>query len=182
MRISCKRINGLFAILPIITLRFGQSRRTEIGGFRIERHIRKNLDDHFVSEGVAQDYGKAMELLRPQAESGSPNAQYHVGLMYKLGQGVAQDSRKAADWMAKAADWGLVPAQLEYAALLRDGEGVQRDDAQAYKWFTIAAERGEKEHKAKAQAGQAQVRKLLSAEQASAIQADAATWLAQHGR
>jgi TPR repeat protein len=130
--------------------------------------------------GVPQDYAKAMELLRPQAESGSPGAEFYLALMYKSGLGVPKDAAKAAQWMSKAAEWGLVPAQLEYGAMLRDADGVPRDYAAAYQWFLLAAERGGPENKASAVEAQASVRKHLSAEQIAQIQADVAAWIAQH--
>jgi len=44
--------------------------------------------------------------LEKLAQTGNPDAQYHLGMMYNNGLGVKQDPRKAFDWFTKAADSG----------------------------------------------------------------------------
>jgi soluble lytic murein transglycosylase-like protein len=54
-------------------------------------------------EGVARDPARAMTLYCAAAQSGSPEAQYHIGWMYLLGRDVTRDSSLAGRWLIAAA-------------------------------------------------------------------------------
>ena len=45
-----------------------------------------------------QDYTTALRLLRPLAAQGDADAQFHLGVMYQVGQGVPQDYVEAHKW------------------------------------------------------------------------------------
>lgn len=52
--------------------------------------------------GVAQNYEIAMQLYALSAEQGYADAQFYLGLFYKL----MKDNEKASVWLAKAAEQG----------------------------------------------------------------------------
>lgn len=57
-------------------------------------------------EGVAQDYGRAMQLYCAAARRGHAPAQYQLGWMFANGRGVARDDAQAAAWFRLAAAKG----------------------------------------------------------------------------
>lgn len=87
------------------------------------------------------DHAAALDLLRPHAETGEPDAQNRLGIMYELGRGVAADPGRAAQWYRRAAAQGLYKAQYNLARLYGRGEGVPRDAAEAARWYRRAADR-----------------------------------------
>jgi len=62
-------------------------------------------------EGVAQDYGRAMQLYCVAARRGHVQAQYQLGWMFANGRGVARDDAQAAAWFRLAAARGDKPAK-----------------------------------------------------------------------
>lgn len=53
-------------------------------------------------QGVAQDCGRAISLLRSAAREGNPRAQVKLGALYATGQCVTQDRAAAYQWLARA--------------------------------------------------------------------------------
>src|SRR4051794_2971029 len=47
-------------------------------------------------------YAEALQILRPLAEDGSPDAQMILGVMYQQGQGVPQSKLRAYVWFSQA--------------------------------------------------------------------------------
>ena len=88
------------------------------------------------------DFGQAYALYRQEAEQGSPQAQYALGLLYHDGKGVAKDLQASLKWMKKAAESGLIDAQLFVGNLYFDGEGVGQDYQAAIRWYMMAARKG----------------------------------------
>ncbi len=86
------------------------------------------------------DYEKAIKLLKPLAESGDPEAQYRLGMMYDNGKGVAEDDARAVQWYRKAAQNGHSNAQYVLGLMYSEGSGVPEDDANAVYWFRKAAQ------------------------------------------
>lgn len=68
-------------------------------------------------EGVAQDYGRAMQLYCAAARRGHAPAQYQLGWMYANGRGVTRNDPQAAAWFRLAAAKGDAPAQRMLARL-----------------------------------------------------------------
>lgn len=62
-------------------------------------------------EGIAQDYGRAMQLYCAAARRGHALAQYQLGWMYANGRGVTRDDVQAAAWFRLAATKGDALAQ-----------------------------------------------------------------------
>ena len=53
---------------------------------------------HQHGDGVALDYGKAMQWYRVAADQGDKASQIQIGLMYQIGQGVAINEEEAHRW------------------------------------------------------------------------------------
>ena len=88
-----------------------------------------------------QDYTTALRLLRPLAAQGDADAQFHLGVMYQVGQGVPQDYAQAVKWYRLAADQGDADAQMALGHMYDLGQGVPRDAVEAHKWFNLSAAR-----------------------------------------
>ena len=105
------------------------------------------------TDGVTQNYTKALELYLQAAEQGYDWAQARVGYMYDEGLGAPEDNVKAMSWYTKAAEQGNVTAQNNIGALYENGEGVTKDYTLAAQWYQKAAE----EHNARSQANLAEL-------------------------
>jgi len=96
-----------------------------------------------VQDGIAawqkSDYMAAVEIWRPLAESGDPDAQFNLGQAYRLGRGMPVNLAAAQTWLGRAAAKGHVDAQTTLGLLLFDsgnrGDGVR--------WLGSAAEKGD---------------------------------------
>jgi TPR repeat protein len=89
-----------------------------------------------------KDYGKAVALWRPLAETGVAAAQYRLGVMYAEGKGVARNDGEAVVWFERAAKQGDAAAQYDLGASYAEGVGVPKDMVAAAKWFRRAADQG----------------------------------------
>src|SRR4029077_4469049 len=76
-------------------------------------------------------------------ESGNPEAQYRLALLYADGLGVARDDAQLESWMRKAAEQDHRRAQVGPRAPSREGRGVGRDEAAALAWYRKAADAGD---------------------------------------
>ncbi len=91
---------------------------------------------------LSKDYGRAIELANPIAESGDKDAQYLMGLVNKHGRGIARNDEAAVRWFTLSAERGHPDALNDLATCFSRGEGVQKDEAKAFDYFRMAAERG----------------------------------------
>ena len=87
------------------------------------------------------DYATALKKFEPLAESGHPESQHYLGLIYEQGRGVAKDTKAAIKWYLKAAEHGHTEAQRALALMYTYGS--EQDDMKAIKWLTKAAEQGD---------------------------------------
>jgi TPR repeat protein len=112
-----------------------------LGGLLLFAVTQTAIADPF-ADGVAaldrRDYTTALQLLRPLAESGNPDAQINLANMYFDGQGVPQDYAESVKWYLSAADQGSVDAQIALGFLYEYGDAVPLDFVQAHKWFDLA--------------------------------------------
>jgi hypothetical protein len=90
----------------------------------------------------AQDYVRALQLWRPLAEQGDPDAQFYVATLYAEGKGVSESDLIAAVWYQRAAEQGVAMAQYNLGVSYAEGLGVRKDEAAAAKWFRRAADQG----------------------------------------
>ncbi len=90
----------------------------------------------------AGDYETARREFSTLAETGNPNAQFNLAVLYLSGRGVERDLAKAIDLHRKAAGQGLVSAEHGMGVFYYQGMGVKQDYAEALKWFRRAASQG----------------------------------------
>jgi uncharacterized protein len=88
------------------------------------------------------EFATAFRLFEIQAERGSIEAEWRLGVMYEHGRGVASDFRLAAERYQRAADQGHPEARADLAALLFHGHGVPRDVTEAVRLTGLAADQG----------------------------------------
>ena len=84
----------------------------------------------------------ALDLLHWGVETGSPEAQYRLGILYYFAEGLEEDKVEALRLWMLAAEQDLELAQYNVAMCLDYGQGVQEDKNQAAKWYLKAAEQG----------------------------------------
>jgi TPR repeat protein len=90
---------------------------------------------------AAYDRGKyetALDIWRPLAEQGNPDAQVGLGNLFLGGYGTARDERAAMEWFRKAADQGDAAGQFGLGSLYY---GL-KDYGSAATWYRRAAEQG----------------------------------------
>jgi len=82
--------------------------------------------------------------VKAAAEQGNPEAQFLLGLQYKVGDGIEKDRVEAVKWLRKSAESGYVEAQYAlgdfYAGL--DPTDDLADPREAEKWLKAAATQG----------------------------------------
>lgn len=91
----------------------------------------------------AQNYPRAMALLRPYAERGNARAQSYVGYMHLSGLGVERNYSEAIRWFLMAAEQGDSYSQGRLGYSYEYGLGTARDEKIAAEWYTKAAEQGD---------------------------------------
>ncbi len=89
------------------------------------------------------DYAGAIEIWRPLAEQGDPNALFNMGQVYRLGRGVETDPARAREFYERAAVQGHIAAQGYLGTLLYFGEESLRDVDAAIQWWRRAASHGD---------------------------------------
>jgi TPR repeat protein len=83
------------------------------------------------------------EEMRPQAEKGSPAAQYLLGTWLLMGAPKEKrDPVEAARWLRKSADQKFSAAEFWMAILCEGGIGVPKDSEASMQWLKKAAENG----------------------------------------
>lgn len=86
-----------------------------------------------------QRYEAAVVVWQGPAESGDPEAQFHLAVAYRDGKGAPLDLYKAEDYFRRAAQQGHFEASDEYGILLFQSARVK----DAMPWILASAERGE---------------------------------------
>ena len=95
-----------------------------------------------VSAFESKHFSRAMKLLSPIANSGNPDAQYRLAIMYQNGLGVVRNELLAYKWMKNAAQQKFGPALHGLGFMYMEGDCVGRDDVKAIKWFEAAVAQG----------------------------------------
>ena len=131
---------------------------------------------------IQKDYAKAVQLYRPLAAAGNPEAQVNLGYMFDEGLGVSRDYGEAVRWYRFAADQGEPQGLNNLANMYRDGVGVQQDYVQAHLWFNLAAGRfATEEKRAAAAKDRDNVAAKMTAEQIAEAQRLAQHWKSKPG-
>ncbi len=84
---------------------------------------------------------KIRQLVR-EAQNGSAESAYQVGLAFASGTGVKQDMPEALKWFRNAAEGHHPGAQFELGKCYETGTGVPQDNAEAFHWYQAAAQLG----------------------------------------
>ena len=84
----------------------------------------------------------ALKLLRPLAEQGDAEAQYHLGTRYYNGAGVPVDYAQALKWFRLSADQENHRGMGALGSMYYLGQGVHQDYVLAHMWFNLSAARG----------------------------------------
>jgi TPR repeat protein len=94
--------------------------------------------------GMQKDPEQAVYWYRQAANSGHPEAQYFLALLYSSGHGVKKDPEQAERWVSSSAGQGYAPAMADLGKRFATGNGVAKDDKRAYLWLTLAFLHGDK--------------------------------------
>lgn len=97
---------------------------------------------YYKGDGVEQNYEKAVELFRKDAEQGDAVAQYNLGNCYSNGEGVEQNYWTAVDWYTKSAEQNFAPAQNNLGICYYNGTGVVQDKEKAIELYKKSAAQG----------------------------------------
>ena len=84
------------------------------------------------------DHAASLNIWLPQADSGDPEAQTYVGMLYERGINAAPDYQAAAGWYEKAARQGHADAQYSLGTMYERGLGVETDLTVAFDWYRKA--------------------------------------------
>lgn len=85
------------------------------------------------------DYARAIEIWRPLAQAGDPDAAFNLAQAYRLGRGVAVDLAAAQNWLEQAANKDHVDAQTTLGLLIFQNG----DRPGGLRWLKPAAEKGD---------------------------------------
>jgi TPR repeat protein len=77
------------------------------------------------------------------AQTGHPDSQVNVALMYEQGIGIGKDETEAVTWYSKAAEQGHAAAQYNLAVLYENGRGTEIDFSKANEWYRKASAQGD---------------------------------------
>lgn len=91
------------------------------------------------------NFAPAFCLIKPLADGGNAEAQYHLGWMYANGEGMSIDDERAVSYWHRAAQSGHAEAQYRLAIAYLNGEGTRKNMAQAVKWLGHLMRHGEED-------------------------------------
>ena len=94
---------------------------------------------YMTSDGVEQDYQKALELFNTAYEAGNMKAARYIGMVYEQGLGVEQDYSKAAEYYAAGVEAGDLTSGYYLGLLYVQGLGVEQDYTKAAELFASIA-------------------------------------------
>lgn len=96
---------------------------------------------YYDTVGEENNIEKAIAQFMKTAESGYDEAEYRLGIIYRI-QRKTRDYAKALVWYERAARRGHIEAQIDLAGMYQRGEGTECDMAKAAYWLEKAAEQG----------------------------------------
>ena len=97
---------------------------------------------YYYGETGKPDYKKAVEMFSKASSMGVYEADYYLGVCYKMGRGVAMDQVEAVKWFEKAANRGSVDAYYEVGEAHRKGVGKKKDMNKSVEWYRKGVELG----------------------------------------
>lgn len=86
------------------------------------------------------EHETALMIWRPLAEQGNAEAQFQLGLLYRIGTGpLEQSNQDALHWFRLSASQGYGAAQSYLGTMHFFGQGIPQDYETAHMWANIAA-------------------------------------------
>jgi TPR repeat protein len=82
---------------------------------------------------------RSLEEDLKDAELGSSNAQFRVGVAYSIGNESQRDYKKAYEWYKKAADQGHEMAMYNLSVMFLTGQGVEEDEKMGIMYLGMAS-------------------------------------------
>jgi TPR repeat protein len=82
------------------------------------------------------------ESLISNAERGTAQEQYNLGLQYERGMVMSQNFSEAVRWYRRAAIQGDANGQFKVCEMSERGQGVPQDYQEALRWCALAADQG----------------------------------------
>jgi TPR repeat protein len=87
-----------------------------------------------------------LAAMTSRAQSGAPDAQYQLALLYGAGRVLPEDAAAAERWMRKSAGQGYVPAETGMGEMYLRNRGTgDPKGADAEHWLLLAATKGDAE-------------------------------------
>jgi hypothetical protein len=137
---SPDRLLVVDCLLPAKVRRLGGS-MTYLAPRRAVKSIASECDIRG-GEYVAYDranFSTSLQVWKPQADQGDPQAQVYVGEIFEKGLGTTPDYAQAAMWYQKAADQGFTRGMADLAYLYEKGLGVPKDPVKALNLYRQSA-------------------------------------------
>ena len=88
------------------------------------------------------DHKTAFSLFTNEAQNGSAEAQFYLGIYYRGGEADVIDLEESERLIRLAAEQGFALAQKEMGTMYFKGKYLPTDRQEAFKWFRLAAEQG----------------------------------------
>jgi hypothetical protein len=106
--------------------------------------IFKEAEWELINEALAkEDYTTAARFTHGLAETGDPEGQHLLGLIYFTGKGVSQNNEQALRWFHLAAENGNHLSQYMLADIYYSGvDGIPQNYENAFKWAKLSAKQG----------------------------------------
>jgi len=101
----------------------------------------QSADDNYTKGKAfydAEQYDKAVPLLRKAADKGHKKAQYRLGRCYDKGYGVPKDKKEAFRYYMKAAEQSYAKAEYRVAKAYVKGKAVAADEKKARQYIKRA--------------------------------------------
>lgn len=92
--------------------------------------------------GMDSDSERVFKLIQESANTGYPEAQFRLGVMYRTGTCVQYNATKAFEWLLKSSISGHGAACFEIGSIYEQGELIPKDNIKAYEWYKKSADQG----------------------------------------
>ena len=91
---------------------------------------------------IGRDYTRAAGIYSSLAKNGNAEAEYQLGVLYKIGRGVEKNYEQAFLFFLKAAELGNKKAQYALGEMYEFGSGTAQSDEKAVLWYARSSEQG----------------------------------------
>jgi uncharacterized protein len=99
-------------------------------------------DQRPLPDNLRADQAQQTERLFANAESGTAEDKYKLGMRYEIGMVVPQNYREAVRWYRLSAMQGYPGGQYKLCEMSERGQGLPQDYQEALRWCGLAADQG----------------------------------------